>query len=195
MLKRSRTQFAACGAYLKQAHKEKDTSYIFYSYLNTIHVSGSAERKHFKVPQQEPKKCVGGKLVSQEFNYVTPVFCQMSFVTNKSWAEWETSPKQEERDLQIPDESCAVRIQRRQLSQASQIINTTPAAIHNSSHLSIKTTSCTLSQYLHFHKCTRLVLVPLLRVPSLHFLPITPSLILLYYFGSPPLAFTFISTT
>ena len=88
-----------------------------------------------------------------------------------------------------------MRSEARQLSQASQIINTTPAAIHNSSNLSITATICTLSQHLYFHKCTRLISVLFVIIPSLHFLPITPSLILLYYFvlllllslSSPPL--------
>lgn len=52
---------------------------------------------------------------------------------------------------------------------------------------------CTLA-HLHFHKCTRLFLVPLLCITSTHFLLITPSLILRHYFVALPLAFTFIST-
>lgn len=123
-------KISACGAYLS---KDTKRSQVFK--VNTVQRSGSVERKHVKrclSQNQKPnQKYVRGKTVSQEFNYNTPVFCHMSIfpITKKSWVKWETNPTQEKRDLQISDVSCAVRIQCRQLSQASQIIKTTLAAI------------------------------------------------------------------
>ena len=57
---------------------ERETQVKFFCYHNTLHMAGSAERNIPKTLART-KKCVGGKMVSQVFNYITPVSCHMSF--------------------------------------------------------------------------------------------------------------------
>lgn len=91
-----------------------------------------------KEPQQELKK-VGEEKCSAK-NLIKSRLFSVKYppaIINKAWAEWETSTKQGKRYLQIPEVFCAVKTECKQLSQASQIINTTPAAISKSSNQSI----------------------------------------------------------
>lgn len=115
----------------KEGSKEKVASLFFklIQYIVLDQQNGNLLRSLSK-----SQTCIGRNMLTQIFHYITPVFCQMSLsVLNKSQAKWETNPERETSNLQIPYELCTVRTRGSKLSQASQIINTTPAAIHYSS--------------------------------------------------------------